>query len=63
MIVKWFKKSVFKIVNPKKFLNNISVFNFYSVDKIKNLDINKAYEKNFLLIQTHNNKNKNFMLA
>lgn len=38
-------------------MNNILVFNLYFINKIKNIDIYKVYEKDYLIILTYNNKN------
>lgn len=40
------RKNVFKVVITKNILSNIQIIIFGFIDKIKNLDTNKAYKKN-----------------
>lgn len=39
-------KKVFKVVTSKDILSNNLIFNFYFINKIKNLAINKTFKKN-----------------
>lgn len=61
-IAKLLKKNIVKIVIPEEVLSNTQVFNSCFVNEIKDRCIDKAYGKNQLVIQTHNN-NKNFALT
>lgn len=40
----------FKIFISKKILRNLQIFNFYFINKIKDINTNKAYEKSYLVI-------------
>lgn len=44
-IARLFKKRFFKVVITDNILNNTQIFNFCVVDKIKNPNTNKIYEK------------------
>lgn len=57
------KKGIFQVVNLKKLLVGIWVFNPQFVDKIKNTSIDKAFEKFYLVVQAYNNYNKDFILT
>lgn len=60
-IVEIVEKSVFKVITIINILINVQIFNSCFVDKIKNRNINKAYKKNWLVIQAYNNQKKDFI--
>ena len=57
------QKDVFRIVSPKKIPSNTQVFDLYFIDEIENPCTNKAYDKNRLVMQAHNNEKKNLVLT
>lgn len=57
------EKGVFQVVNTISIPSNIQIFNFGFVDKIKNLDTNKAYEKSLLVVQAYNDNEKDLILT
>lgn len=60
-IAKLFEKVIFKILTTKDILSNTQIFNFCFTDKIKNLNINKAFAKCWLIIQTYHDKKKDLV--
>jgi hypothetical protein len=56
------EKNVFRSINKNDVSFDIRIFNFRFVDEIKHLDIDKAFEKSRLVMQTLNDQNKNLML-
>jgi hypothetical protein len=56
------EKNVFQSVNKDDVLSDVRIFNFRFVDEIKHFDINKAFEKSPLVMQTFNDQNKNLIL-
>lgn len=61
-IARLLKKKVFKVTTSKDVLSNIQIFNSHFVNKIKNVGTDKAYDKNCLVVQAFNNKDKNLIL-
>ena len=67
-IQKLFEKDVFKAVTPnkvimaKKLSSNIQVFNSYFADNIKDLYIDKTYEKSCQVVHCYNYEKKNLLL-
>ena len=57
------KKRVFELVFILKVLKNIKIFNFYFMNKIKNLEIANTFEKSKLVIKTYNDYDKILILA
>lgn len=57
------EKGVFKAVNSEDVPVNIRVFNSQFVDKIKNTDTDKAFEKSRLVVQVYNDYNKDLVLT
>lgn len=55
-IFKLLKNDIFKIVVFEKFLSKIQIFKSCFIKKTKNLDINKVYKKNYLIIKVYNKK-------
>ena len=53
------KKKIFKFVNVNEIFQNIKIFNARFVNKIKNENTKKIFEKSRLIMQTYNNFNKN----
>jgi hypothetical protein len=56
------KKDVFQSINKNDVSFDVRIFNFRFVNEIKHLDIDKAFEKSRLVVQTFNDQNKNLML-
>ena len=52
------KKKIFEFVNERDVSSDIRVFNARFVNKIKNENTKKTYEKSRLIIQTYNNSKK-----
>jgi hypothetical protein len=57
------KKNVFRSVSKIDVSFDVRIFNFRFVDEIKHLDIEKAFEKFQLVMQTFNDQNKNLVLT
>lgn len=57
------EKKVFQVINPKDVSISIQVFILWFIDKIKNANINKLFEKSYLVMQAYNNFNKNLILT
>jgi hypothetical protein len=57
------EKSVFRSINKNDISSDVRIFNFRFVNEIKHFDINKAFEKSRLVVQTFNDENKNLMLT
>ncbi len=57
------EKNVFRSVSKNDVSSDVRIFNFRFVDEIKHLDIDKAFEKSRLVMQTFNDQNKNLMLT
>ena len=57
------KKNIFKIVDSIKLSDNIWIFKFRFIDKVKNKNTDKAFEKSCLVIQVYNNQKKNIVLT
>ena len=57
------EKVVFKVVTSKDVPSNARIFNSRFVDKVKNADTDKAYEKSWLVIQVYNNQEKDLVLT
>lgn len=55
-------KDIFKVVILEEVLSKIQVFNSSWVYNIKNSYINKAYEKNYLIVYSYNDEKNNLML-
>jgi hypothetical protein len=62
-IVDLLEKEIFLSVNKKNVSADVRIFNSRFVDEIKNLDIEKAFEKFRLMIQTFNDQNKILILT
>ncbi len=56
------EKDVFQSVRTNDVSLDVRIFNFRFVDEIKHLDIDKAFEKSRLVVQTFNDQNKNLVL-
>jgi hypothetical protein len=56
------EKNVFRSVNKNDVSFDVRIFNFRFVNEIKHLDIDKAFEKSRLVMQTFNDQNKNLIL-
>jgi hypothetical protein len=56
------EKNVFQWINKDDVSSNVRIFNFQFVNEIKNLDIDKAFEKSRFVMQTFNDQNKNLIL-
>jgi hypothetical protein len=56
------EKNVFQSINKNDVSFDVRIFNFRFVNKIKHLDIDKAFEKSRFVMQTFNDQNKNLML-
>ena len=52
------EKGVSRIVTSEKIPSDIQVFDPYLVNEIKDLCTDKAYDKSYLVMQTHNNEKK-----
>lgn len=61
-IVGQLEKSVFRVVTTADIPTNAEIFNSRFVNEIKNAGIDKAYEKNRLLIQAYNDQKKDLIL-
>jgi hypothetical protein len=57
------KRQVFEIITISEVSQNVRIFNFRFVDKIKHSDTSQAYEKFRLMIQTYNDHEKTLMLT
>jgi hypothetical protein len=57
------EKDVFQSVRTDDVSPDVRIFNFRFVDEIKHLDIDKAFEKSRLVVQTFNDQNKNLVLT
>ncbi len=57
------EKDVFQSVRTDDVSLDVRIFNFRFVDEIKHLDIDKAFEKSRLVVQTFNDQNKNLVLT
>ncbi len=57
------EKNVFQSVRTDDVSFDVRIFNFRFVDEIKHLDIDKAFEKSRLVVQTFNDQNKNLVLT
>ena len=57
------KNFFFEIIHHKNVFINARIFNFQFVDEIKHFDINKTFEKSWLIIQTYNDMKKNLVLT
>jgi hypothetical protein len=57
------EKNVFQSINKSDVSTNVRIFNFRFVDEIKHFDIDKAFEKSRLVMQTFNDQNKNLVLT
>ncbi len=57
------EKSVFRSISKNDVSSDVRIFNFRFVDEIKHFDIDKAFEKSRLVVQTFNDQNKNLMLT
>jgi hypothetical protein len=57
------EKSVFRLVNKNDVSFDVRIFNFRFVNEIKHFDIDKAFEKSRLVMQTFNDQNKNLVLT
>lgn len=44
-VAKLFEKDIFKVITTNNISSNVQIFNSHFVNKIKNFDTNKAYEK------------------
>jgi hypothetical protein len=56
------EKDVFQSVNKNDVSLDVRIFNSRFVNEIKHLDIDKAFEKSRLVVQTFNDQNKNLIL-
>ncbi len=56
------EKDVFQSIRIDDVSLDVRIFKFRFVDEIKHLDIDKAFEKSRLVMQTFNDQNKNLML-
>jgi hypothetical protein len=56
------EKDVFQSVRTDDVSLDVRIFNSRFVDEIKHLDIDKAFEKSRLVVQTFNDQNKNLIL-
>jgi hypothetical protein len=50
-------------MNRNDVLTNARIFDFYFVDEIKNLDIDKAFKKSRLIVQAFDDSDKNLILT
>jgi hypothetical protein len=57
------EKNVFRSVSKNDVSFDVRIFNFRFVNEIKHSDINKAFEKSRLVMQTFNDQNKNLVLT
>ncbi len=57
------EKDVFQSINKNDVSFDVRIFNYRFVNEIKHFDIDKAFEKSRLVIQTFNDKNKNLVLT
>jgi hypothetical protein len=57
------EKDVFQLVRKNDVSSDVRIFNFRFVNEIKHLDIDKAFEKSQLVMQTFNDQNKNLVLT
>jgi hypothetical protein len=57
------EKDVFQSVRTDDVSLDVCIFNFRFVDEIKHFDIDKAFEKSRLVMQTFNDQNKNLVLT
>jgi hypothetical protein len=57
------EKSVFRSISKNDVSSDVRIFNFRFVNEIKHLDIDKAFEKSRLVMQTFNDQNKNLVLT
>jgi hypothetical protein len=57
------EKNVFRSISKNDVSFDVRIFNFRFVNEIKHFDINKAFEKSRLVMQTFNDQNKNLMLT
>lgn len=61
-IAKLFEKTIFRIIISEEILSNWQIFDFYFVNKIKDLYTDKVYEKICAIIQVYKNNDKNLVL-
>jgi hypothetical protein len=57
------EKDVFQSIRTDDVSLDVRIFNFRFVDEIKHFDIDKAFEKSRLVMQTFNDQNKNLVLT
>jgi hypothetical protein len=57
------EKDVFQSINKNDVSFDVRIFNSRFVNEIKHLDIDKAFEKSRLVMQTFNDQNKNLILT
>jgi hypothetical protein len=57
------EKNVFRSISKNDVSSDVRIFNFRFVDEIKHFDIDKAFEKSRLVMQTFNDQNKNLVLT
>ncbi len=57
------EKNVFRSMSKNDVSFDVRIFNFRFVNEIKHFDIDKAFEKSRLVVQTFNDQNKDLMLT
>jgi hypothetical protein len=57
------EKNVFRSINKDDVSSDVRIFNFRFVNEIKHFDIDKAFEKSRLVVQTFNDQNKDLVLT
>ena len=57
------EKGVFKTVDRKDVPSDARIFNSSFVDEIKNANTDKTFEKSRLVVQAHNDLNKDLVLT
>ena len=62
-IARLFEKGIFKVVTTNSIPSNIQILNSRFVNKIKNPDTDKVYEKSQLVVQAYNDKEKDLILT
>lgn len=62
-IARLLEKSIFKVVTTTDILNNAQILNFHFIDKVKIASTNKVFKKSWLVVQTYNNQEKDFILT
>ena len=62
-VTRLLEKEVFKAVTSKDVPSNARIFNSCFVNEIKNLGIDKAYEKSRLVVQVYNDQKKELILT